>query len=335
MKKLALMALLLGLLASGATGYSWYRVHEPYQGYSDETIVDIPPGLGSVEIVDLLIARGVVQYRYPSLAYLYVSGFRGRLQTGEYVFDGPLSASAVFARLARGDVRLYTFTVPEGLRLDQIANRWEESGFGDRASFLEAAEAALPKVREIDPAAVSVEGYLFPETYSFPRAVTAEDAIQAMTRGLRDALVRLQEEVNPDLWPLDLNRMLILASLIESEAAVEEERVLVSSVFLNRLERGMRLECDPTVIYALMLDDNYRGRLLREDLSYDSPYNTYVHGGLPPGPIANPGYLSMLAAVRPAETDYIFFVRTEGSRHVFSRTLTEHNRAVAAYRRSQ
>ncbi len=335
MKKLAMAAFLLVVLLSGVTAYAWYRVHEPYQGYSGETVVDIRPGLGSVEIVDLLIAQGVVRDRYPSLAYLYISDSRGRLQAGEYVFGEALPAPAVFEKLAQGEVRLYTFTVPEGLRLDQIADLWEESGFGDRAGFLEAAESALPAVRDIDPAAISVEGYLFPETYSFPRAVTALDAVNAMIRGLRDALVRLQEEVDPELWPLDLNRMLILASLIESEAAVAEERVLVSSVFINRLERGMRMECDPTVIYALIQDGNYRGRLLREDLSYDSPYNTYVYADLPPGPIANPGYLSLLAAVRPAETDYIFFVLTEGGHHAFSRTLTEHNRAVATYRRSQ
>jgi UPF0755 protein len=154
-----------------------------------------------------------------------------------------------------------------------------------------------------------------------------------MIRGLVSALDRLRAEVDPESWPLDLNRMLILASLIESEVAVSDERDLVSSVFLNRLERGMRLECDPTVVYGLIQDGAYRGRLLREDLSYDSPYNTYVYRNLPPGPIANPGYLSMLAAVRPAETDYIFFVRAEAGRHTFSRTLAEHNRAVAAYRR--
>ena len=335
MKKWAVAALMLVVLLLGAATYAWYRLHEPYQGYSGETIVDIPPGFGSVEIVDLLIAEGVVRDRYPSLAYLYISDFRRRLQAGEYVFAEALPARDVFEKLAQGEVRLYTFTVPEGLRLDQIADLWEGSGFGDRAGFIEAAESALPEVRAIDPEAVSVEGYLFPETYSFPRAVTAQDAVSAMTRGFRDALVRLQEEVDSELWPLDLHRMLILASLIESEAAVAEERGLVSSVFLNRLERGMRLECDPTVIYALIRDGSYRGRLLREDLSYDSPYNTYLYTDLPPGPIANSGYLSMLAAVRPAETDYIFFVRTEGGRHAFSRTLSEHNRAVAAYRRSQ
>ena len=335
MKKMALVAVLLAVLVSSAVGYSWHLVHKPYQGYPAETIVDISPGLGSVEIVGLLVARGVVQYRYLSLAYLRVSEFRGRLQAGEYLFDDTLSVPEVFEKLTRGDVRLYTFTVPEGLRVDQIAERWEESGFGARTGFLEAAEAALPLIREIDPGAVSVEGYLFPETYSFPRAVTSAEAVGAMIRGLEDAIARLEAEVDREVWPLDLNRMLILASLIESEAAVVDERVLVSSVFMNRLERGMRLECDPTVIYGMILDGNYRGRLLRADLAYDSPYNTYVYGNLPPGPIANPGYLSMLAAVRPAETDYIFFVRTEGGRHTFSRTLAEHNRAVAAYRRLQ
>ncbi len=335
MKKLALAALLVVVLAGGVAGYAWYLVHEPFQGYSVETIVDIPSGLGSVEIVDLLIARGVVRYRYPSLAYLYVSDYRGRLQAGEYLFDESLSTPGVFQKLLRGDVRLYTFTVPEGLRVDEIADRWEESGFGDRAGFLEAAEAGLSAIREIDPAAVSVEGYLFPETYSFPRAVTAEDAVRAMIAGLSDAIERLEDEVDPDSWPLDLNSMLIMASMIESEAAVADERVLVSSVFTNRLDRQMRLECDPTVVYGMILDGNYRGRLLREDLAYDSPYNTYVYGDLPPGPIANPGYLSMLAALEPAETDFIFFVRTEGDRHTFSATLAEHDRAVAAYRRLQ
>ncbi len=327
------MVLLLIVSASGAAAYSWNSAHQPFQGYSNEIVVDVPPGLGSVDIVDLLIAQGVLQYRYRSLAYLYISDLRGRLQAGEYLFDAPLTVPQVFEKLARGEVRLYTFTVPEGLRVNQIADRWEESEFGDRDEFLEAAEAALPAIRDIDPVAISAEGYLFPETYSFPRAVTAREAVEAMVRGFRNAVAQLEDDVDPELWPLDLNGMLILASLIESEAAVAEERILISAVFLNRLERGMRLECDPTVIYALIRDGNYRGRLLREDLTYDSPYNTYVNGDLPPGPIANPGYLSMLAAVQPVESDHVFFVRTEGGRHTFSRTLLEHNRAVAAYRR--
>jgi UPF0755 protein len=126
-----------------------------------------------------------------------------------------------------------------------------------------------------------------------------------------------------------------MASLVESEAQIADERVLVSSVFHNRLDRGMRLECDPTVIYALLLEGEYTGRILRRDLAVDSPYNTYVYGGLPPGPISNPGYAALRAAIAPATTDYIFFVRTEGGRHTFSRTLAEHNRAVAEYRRME
>ena len=334
-RKLMLGGLVVALLGAFVAGLGWHRVSQPFQGYTGEAVVNIPPGLGSVGIVDALVANGVLRYRYPSLGYLLISDYRGRLQAGEYLFDAPLSSIEVFGKLARGEVRLYAFTVPEGLRVDQIADRWAEGGLGSRQGFLGAAEAALPRVREIDPQAVSVEGYLFPETYSFPAGVTADEAIRAMIAEFEQTISRLESVLDPDLWPLDLNGMLILASLIESEAAVDDERTLVSSVFLNRLERGMRLECDPTVIYALIQDDLYRGRLLRDDLSYDSPYNTYMNRDLPPGPISNPGYRSMLAAVEPAETDYIFFVRTDGGRHIFTRTLTEHNRAVAAYRASR
>jgi UPF0755 protein len=327
--------LFLIILVSGSAFYIWYQVQKPFRGYAGEIVVEISPGLSTREIVDRLVEEGVLSGRYTALAYLYFSDYRGRLQAGEFLFDEALAPISVFEKLARGEVRLYTFTVPEGFRVDQIADRWEQVGFGDSEGFLRATEAALPAVREINPQAVSIEGYLFPETYSFPAGVTADEAVAAMVRGLEDALGRLASELEPERWPLDLNGMLILASLIESEAAVADERALVSSVFLNRLERGMRLECDPTVIYALIQDGQYRGRLLRQDLSYDSPYNTYVYGDLPPGPITNPGYLSMLAAVQPSETEYLFFVRTDGGRHTFSRSLAEHNRAVAAYRASR
>jgi UPF0755 protein len=147
------------------------------------------------------------------------------------------------------------------------------------------------------------------------------------------AIRRLEEEVGPEQWPSDLHSTLTMASLIESEAQVADERVLVSSVFHNRLARNMRLECDPTVIYGLLLAGKYTGRILRQDLTYDSPYNTYVYPGLPPGPISNPGFAALLAAVRPATTEFYFFVRTEGGSHTFSRTLAEHNQAVEEYRR--
>ena len=333
MKRVLIILFLLGLLLATGAGYGWYLVQQPFRAPAGSEMVIVPPGAGSEEIVDLLIARGVIQYRYPTLAYLYFSPYRGKLQAGEYLFEAAMNVEGVLAKLARGDVRLYTFTVPEGLRVDEVALLWEEAGLGTGADFLEAAATALTRIRQIDPGAVSTEGYLFPETYSFPSGVTAAEAVDAMIRGFETAVARLRAEVDPEGWPLDLNRTLALASLIESEAAVADEREVISSVFVNRLNRGMRLECDPTVIYALVLDGSYRGRLLRDDLSFDSPYNTYMNADLPPGPIANPGYASLLAAVTPADTNFYYFVRTDGGRHTFSRTLTEHNRAVAAYRR--
>lgn len=323
----------LVLIAAGGLAYGWSLIHRPWQGYADSVVVDVPAGYGSREIVDLLHSRGVLEHRYPALVWLWLSSYRAKLQAGEYLFDEPMDVEEVFARLADGKVRLYTLTVPEGLRLDQIAERWEDQGFGPRQEFLKAAEAALPRVRQINPRARSVEGYLFPETYSFPRGTTPAMVVESMLRGFEGALTRLREEVPPPDWPLDLNDTLILASLVESEVAVADERELVASVFLNRLGRNMLLECDPTVVYALVQDGSYRGRLLRVDLEVDSPYNTYRYPDLPPGAISNPGYQSLLAAVRPEGTDYLFFVRTEGGRHTFSRSLDEHNQAVAEYRR--
>jgi UPF0755 protein len=336
LKRVLLVLLLVLILgAAGGVGYGWFLVSQPYRGHTGSVIVEIPPGFGSEAITDLLIENGIIQHRMPALAYLYFSSHRGKLQAGEYEFDQALDVEGVFSKLARGDIRLHKFTVPEGLILEEIADLWQEAELGDRAGFIEAASEVLPLVREIDGAAVSVEGYLFPETYSFRKDVTAGEAVQSMIRGFESAVHRLETAIDRDDWPLDLTDALILASLIESEAAVADERVVISSVFHNRLRRGMLLECDPTVIYALRLDGSYRGRLLRKDLDFDSPYNTYRYPKLPPGPIANPGYQSLLAAISPVDSDFLFFVRTDGGRHTFSRTLAEHNRAVAAYRRSR
>lgn len=331
-RSVSAIAIIVSCAILGIAVYGWQQVHRPFKGYGGQLVIDVPSGYGSREIVDLLIDEGVLESRYLSLAWLFLSSDRGRLQAGEYVFDEPLDVPGVFRVLAEGKVRLYSLTIPEGFRVDQIAKRWEEAGFGDQEGFLMAAEAALPLVHKINPEAGSVEGHLFPETYSFPRGISAERAVEVMVSAFEDALARLEKEVPRSEWPLDLDGTLKLASLIESEVAVPDERELVASVFLNRLHRNMLLECDPTVVYALIQAGSYHGRLLRADLNFDSPYNTYRYPNLPPGAISNPGYHSLLAAVRPAETEYLFFVRTDGGRHTFSRSLAEHNRAVAAYR---
>jgi len=241
----------------------------------------------------------------------------------------------VIGKLASGSVYLHKFTVPEGLTAEDIAQKWQEQGFGSAEDFSKAATAALEMVHRFDDKAQSVEGYLFPETYSFPRRTTARQAVDTMIARFQQMIGRLRQIQPEDKWPLNLHDTIILASLVESEAAQADERPLIASVYLNRLNRHILLQCDPTVIYALEQADRYRGRLTLADLQFNSPYNTYLKAGLPPGPIANPGYPSLLAAIQPAMTNYLFFVRTIESRHTFSETLASHNRAVDAYRKLQ
>jgi UPF0755 protein len=229
-------------------------------------------------------------------------------------------------------VYLHKFTVPEGLTIQATAAKWEEEGFGPAKDFMAAAADSLGIVHEIDPSAASAEGYLFPETYMFPAHTTAKQAVEAMLNRFRSMASRLQTEVPVTSWPLSFHDTVILASIVEAEAAHEEERSLVASVYLNRIRRKILLQCDPTVIYALEQADQYDGHLTLADLKFKSPYNTYVFPGLPPGPIMNPGYPSLRAAVQPATTKYLYFVRTVEGRHTFSEDLAAHNRAVAAYR---
>jgi len=307
----------------------WRIVGSPAEG----ELVEIPYGLGARGIVGLLEDKKVIRDRYAALAYILYSGTRNKLQAGEYLFDHPMTIPEVIARLSSGAVYLHKFTVPEGLTNAAIAQKWEEDGFGTQQDFLKAEADALNIVHRFDDKATSVEGYLFPETYSFPRHTTARQAVEAMVASFQQAAGRLQKLAPPDKWPLNMHDTVILASLVEAEAAQADERSLVSSVYLNRLNRHILLQCDPTVIYALEQADRYQGKLTLADLRFDSPYNTYVKPGLPPGPIANPGYPSLVAAIQPATTNYLFFVRTVESRHTFSETLAAHNKAVAAYRK--
>ena len=334
MKKLLLVFLVLILAVAALAFYvrgEWRVVGSPAEG----GIVEIPHGLGARAIVGLLEDKKVIPNRYTALAYIFYSGTRNRLQAGEYLFDHPMTIPEVIGKLASGAVYLHKFTVPEGLTAKDIAQKWQEQGFGSAEDFLNAANAAVEVVRRFDDKAQSVEGYLFPETYSFPRRTTARQAVDTMIARFQQMIGRLRQIQPEDKWPLNLHDAIILASLVESEAAQADERPLIASVYLNRLNRHILLQCDPTVIYALEQADRYRGRLTLADLQFNSPYNTYVKPGLPPGPISNPGYPSLLAAVQPTSSNYLFFVRTVESRHTFSETLAAHNRAVDAYRKLQ
>jgi UPF0755 protein len=324
---------LLLLIVIGLLGYLFLEremnaFHTPT---STESFV-IPPGIRARDVLKILKERGLIADERLTMAYLVLSGNRKALKAGEYLFDQPVTTRGVIDTIVSGAVYLHRFTVPEGLTVAEVAAEWEEQGFGKAEDFVAAAQDSTDLVKDLEGASGSIEGYLFPETYSFAIHTTPHQAIRAMVDRFRSVMAQLATRFPSESWPLNARDTLILASLVEEEAAVDEERPLIASAFLNRLKLRMLLQCDPTVVYALEKSGRYKGRLTTADLKFDSPFNTYRYAGLPPGPIANPGMRALEAVVRPASTRYLYFVRTTGGRHTFSETLAAHNRAVAAYR---
>jgi UPF0755 protein len=306
------------------------RLQEPYKGYTAaEQFVEIPQGAASAEIRRRLIDAGVVPDEFTFRAALWWSGRSRSLQAGEYRFDRPLSPIAVVEKIASGDVFTQRLTFPEGLTLAEMAKLYESRGFGTARAFLAAANnEAL--VKDLDPRATDLEGYLFPETYPLPRRADASQLISMMVERFRssyDESLRARAEAQR----LTTRQVVALASLIEKETAKADERPLVAAVYRNRMMRGMGMQADPTVVYALMKAGKYDGNIRRDDLSFDSPYNTYRYPGLPPGPIAAPGRASLEAAVTPAEVPYLYFVSRNDGSHVFATTLQEHNANVYRY----
>jgi UPF0755 protein len=292
-------------------------------------LIEIPFGTPTQELARLLAAEGVV------LSPWHFWGARllrpGRvLQAGEYSFIGSASASDIVERLILGDVHYYSLTVPEGSNLFDVAKAVGGLDFLSEETFLAVARDPGP-IQDLAPQAESLEGYLFPSTYHVTRGITEEELARQMLEQFRRVWAGLAAAGTP------AHDLVTFASLIEKETGVAAERPLVASVFRNRLDRGMRLECDPTTIYAALLEGRYNGNgvIRRSDLADPHPYNTYQHAGLPPGPIANPGEESLRAALKPADSKFIFFVaKPDGSGgHVFSSTGAEHGRAVRQYRR--
>jgi len=293
-------------------------------GPTTETFVVIPPHTSAPRIATLLARQGIIESRYAFLVYRLLH--RGTLKAGEYRFDHPAPLPQVYARIQRGDVYTLTVTVPEGFNLFDIAQAVEAAKLKPAAEFLAGTRANVDLISDLDPNATSLEGYLFPDTYRFPPAISVRDIQAAMVRNFR---LRTQ----PLALGSNTHAMVTLASLIEKETGAANERPLVSSVFTNRLARGMPLATDPSVIYGLLLQGRYRGTIYASDLSTDTPYNTYLHAGLPPGPICSPGMASLQAALRPPATDFLYFVSDNQGHSRFAATLDQHNRNVADYRR--
>ncbi len=292
------------------------------------TFVLLRPGWSTRHIARTLQQQGVIRSSTAFLMLDYLKGIR-TLKAGEYKFDQPASAMEVWRRLTSGDVYTRTLVVPEGLNMYDIAAAVEQAGLGPASDFLIAAKNDLFLLRDIDPTAKSLEGYLFPDSYNFTRIDSAHDIAAAMVHRFRKQAQQIGLLGQPDI-----HRVVTMASIVEKETADPNERPLVAGVYYNRLARNMALSADPSVIYAALLAGRYRGTIYESDLQFDSPYNTYRYAGLPPGPIANPGVASLQAALHPAHTDFLYFVSDNNGHHRFARDLEEHGRNVAAYRRS-
>ena len=325
MKFLATL-LLLVLIAAGVAAYV---VYTPF-GPSSETFVDIMPGSGTRGIAAQLEHSGVIRSRYGFELLRPLLG--GRLKAGEYRFDHAVPMTEVYARIERGDVYTRALTIPEGYNIFDIAQAVEADGLGSRDAFLAAerqhTELIAAWTPPSGPRPASLEGYLFPDTYYFSRHATPLQMLSAMVRRFRQVSEQLGMSEN-------VPRTVIMASLVEKEVSQNDERPLVAGVFANRLAKGMPLATDPSVIYAAILDGRWRGTIYASDLQSPSPYNTYKHTGLPPGPICNPGMAALRAAIAPAETDFLYFVSDAAGHSRFSTNLKDHSTQVQAYRQTQ
>ncbi len=327
MKKLLRWTGLLLLLGAAGAGYACYELTRPYAAFGEETFIDFPKGTSTLDMANRLADAGVIAHGWEFLAARALQPRRA-LMAGEYRFSKPASVLDVYERIARGDIFYYVLVVPEGHNMFEIAAAAEKLKLFPVADFLRAARDPS-SIRDLDPAAPTLEGYLSPSSYRLDRHTTPKRLCDMMTARFRKVWGELGA-------PANVHDAVTLASLIEREARIATDRPLISSVFHNRLKKGMKLDCDPTTIYAALLAGRYTGVIHQSDLASTSPYNTYRHAGLPPGPIGNPGKDSLAAALHPAETDYLYFVlRPNGSgAHNFSKGMEEHLAAAAQYRRA-
>jgi UPF0755 protein len=322
----------IAVLAAGILAFVgnrvWRDIHEPFKGYQGaEQFVDIPSGSSSGEIRRRLIESGVVSNEFALRAALWWSGRSRSLKAGEYRFDRAMTAVEVVDKLTKGDVYTRRITFPEGLTIREMAMLYESNRFGSARDFLRAAsDPSL--IKELDPKAPDLEGYLFPETYALARTTPATRLVELMVERFRSTYGEIPPQGGQ---PLTTRQLVTLASLVEKETGAPPERPIVSAVYRNRMKIGMGMQADPTVVYALMKAGRYDGNIRRVDLDFDSPYNTYKYSGLPPGPIASPGRASLEAAAAPADVPYLYFVSRNDGTHVFAETLAQHNANVYQY----
>ena len=330
------IVILLGiLLALAAVLLLAFRseIEKPFYGAATgEVYIEIPRYATSAQIADLLVNSGILRHRLPFLLYVRFNNLGRHIQAGEYRFAEAASPMEIAARLVKGDVSFRSITIPEGLTAFETIELLAQNGLGNPDELQQLLRRA-DWIRDLDPKAHTLEGYLFPETYRFGHNVSCEAVLKTMIQQFRTRVARLSA-ANPIPQGWTMSRILTLASMIEKEVKEPDEAPLVASVLLNRLEKGMPLACDATIIYGMKLAGTYQGRLGKADLARESPYNTYIHTNLPPSPIANPGENSIRAALRPAKTGYYYYVSRNDGTHQFSHDYASHQLAVNRYQKS-
>lgn len=312
---------------------SWFSLEfcRPFKSSFERVIFEVEKGQSAKEIAQNLKKKGIIRKTWATLLGYRIFFSSRSLKAGEYSIQLPLSPKDVLNILTEGKVILHTVTVPEGLIIEETAELMESQGFAKKEDFIKtSADTSL--ISSWDKEASTLEGYLFPETYSFSKDTTAGEIVATMVSQFIQVFTD-EWRKRTDEMGMSIRDIVILASLVEKETSLPEEKKLVSAVFHNRLKIGMKLDCDPTIIYVLKREGTFKDRLRTKDLRLDSQYNTYLYSGLPPGPIANPGRDSLEAALFPAYEKYLYFVSKNDGSHHFSHTFSEHQKAVNTYQR--
>jgi len=340
MKRLILLIIVVGILAVAGLGFWTYSdLHKPIAHDKTGQYVDIPKGTSPSAIVHKLATEGVIKHEWPLKLYLKVTGKGSTLRAGEYDFPSPISPLGVLARLQQGERRLNRITIIEGWTRWDIARAMAqvpEFGLTSDSQALELMNN-VSLISDIDPEAKNLEGYLFPDTYEFSPETTAADLVEMMVKRFRGVWKPdwTQRALSLSFTP---RQIVTTASIIETEAKLAEERPIVASVIYNRLKKDIPLAVDSSVIYASKLEGKWRydGRVYRSDIERRSPYNTRIYAGLPPGPVASPGESSLKAALNPATSDYLYYVRNpdrDDGAHNFYSNGAEFETGVQALRR--
>ncbi len=318
--------IIVGILFSASF---WFYLLDPTQKGKQDQIFFVPEGSTLSKVAEDLESKTLIKSKDPFLFWAKLMGYARKIKAGEYRLNPDMSPLRILDVMSRGSIVTHPVTIPEGYNRMQIGALLEEKGLADKAEFV-SLTGSPDIARVYGFSGPDLEGYLYPDTYQFSRGLSARTIVDVMVRHFVTVAGPFRDQIKAS--GMTLEQVVILASIVEKETGRAEERPVIASVFLNRLKKRIRLETDPTVIYGIK---NFDGNLKKKDLSRYSPYNTYVIRGLPPGAIANPGKEAIRAVLYPADTSYLYFVSKNDGTHYFSKTLSEHNRAVRKYQKNR